>query len=1715
MSTNNDKKILTLDHIQHIKDYIDGASSTIQTVIDTNLKEHIANSIEEASTQIQSTYDEKYNSLVDRIAYVEQHGTPEEIAELQLKLDALEANTNDKQVALEALEKQLDKLSGNYTKLDEGVRSGSIFSAGQLDEIINTALISRTHITDDSVSTPSLFATEVVSLIGKFGQIKAANIIGEDIAGHTIRSNNTLADGTPVWQIGNNGEGWLAKENIKWNSNGDVTFGPGVKISFDNVEGADAKLSALLEGYDSSIADMVNDAIAANGASAVSKEELAAKLAESTEEANSKMDELSRTLNDAFNDSLGSLGTTLNATIGELNTNIDNRLMAVDTEFDRIDGDINNLSTAVTQDIDAKLQARADALETAFTTAIEALETYTVDKFNTEAADLATYKQGIETAIENAAKTGDTEALAALQAMYEELLSQIRVLENDFAKKQEAHEALKVDVQNLQASALSATDVEEVLKTSLITKTEVTADGIQTPSLMAQKIVGLVGTFGTIDASKITGTNIQGYTVSSPLDVKNVDGSPVYETDENGNTKYELAIGEDGKYIHATDAEGNKLYNPDGSAVYVHKMILNPSTNGWEPVPIKKQLELKDAAWVLKSDGSGHLGNGNISWDEDGDITFGPDVTISWGQVDGAQAKLDDAKAALTNDYRSYTDESKAALQEELNVLSAEKDRIAALQEELNVKIIATETKANESIAEAQSAILGVKSEIDASLQESLNEIRTDISGDINRLNLDFNTFTNNINSKVNGFEQSGVQSAIAAAEAKATALIQEKLSTVVTDITKNVTANTESKLLDLQQSILTNKEALALAISQGNTELVKSLEKQQAELQSEIAGVRNDYTNSTEAFSAIESSIGQMQVRIDGLGDELSGVQASIEGSVLSEEDVLNLFEASMTNATEITSDGVASPRGIFKNLVALVGTFGLIKTSKLVGDDIQGVTISAPRDTKELDPVEPYEILRDENGQKVTTTDESGKTVYVYATMLNESGEYEKIPNYLKKDLKDTAWYFDKDGSGQLANGKIKWNKDGEVTLKGVTISYEDFDADAKKAITDAGKAGIDAAADAKNTAIAAQGAATNAQNAAATAATTATNAQATATTAATTAATAAANAENAQTAANDAKNKADNAYTLAANAKSDAIKEAENLFNSKVGSKLTYIDPDGIYSGTIAGDCLVGQDIVGANFMSSKNIAGTSTPTWKINDDGDGYFASNNIHWTKNGELYVKGVMYGALGDKTSSGDVAINGDLIIKDDNSYPVTILSGDYKYDTTTNPEYSDDSSNTAPATISRNLNISSGLLKTAKLYAWTGASSNTGASWSTIYTKYKYDNCKNGLLVTDLYISQDGKYVPITFNGYAYSTTITVTDGKYSESTAAGSKYITISVNGSELKFDYWGQVTISEDHKKDVASTNIYSDGTIYTTNLIAKDGEFHGNIYGGGEFTGKLNGATGYIKNASIASSDITVNANNNFKVYKSGSSVNTIAEGEDSQSELLNISPSTELAIGTTRYYVGSTSISHKNKQNANEKYTETKKIVEFNVSAGTTINIPKMDISTSVYNPRIRDSHSTPYIQIYLKYNDADETTVVLYDSTKNGLTKTQELYRGRQWTWKHNLKETVLTASKAGRVRIYVSYAASLPDRQACDYASCSCKVNIGDSILINSTLSSKNTINIGNNGMLMYTSAGNMISTVEEGAIILKSADGKYGLKISNNGIQKWSGSGWVAASL
>lgn len=223
------KKILGVENLDVIRDFVLSKvmteSDEIKRTLTEENAEYLQSKILEATNSLKSDYESKYDSLTAQIEKLKLEGADADaIRELELQLDALNNNYVDMQNSLNSIENSIIDIES------------SVMSPGQLNELLDAALIEKTTITDDMVETPNVYTKNLVALIAKFGTVRALNIVGDEIEGKTISAYDKI-EGTnePTWKLDRQGDGYLANKNISWDKNGNVTFGPDVKIGWGSV----------------------------------------------------------------------------------------------------------------------------------------------------------------------------------------------------------------------------------------------------------------------------------------------------------------------------------------------------------------------------------------------------------------------------------------------------------------------------------------------------------------------------------------------------------------------------------------------------------------------------------------------------------------------------------------------------------------------------------------------------------------------------------------------------------------------------------------------------------------------------------------------------------------------------------------------------------------------------------------------------------------------------------------------------------------------------------------------------------------------------------------------------------------------------------------------------------------------------------------------------------------------------------------------------------------------------------------------------------------------------------------------------------------------------------------------------------------------------------------------------------------------------------------
>lgn len=579
-----------------------------------------------------------------------------------------------------------------------------------------------------------------------------------------------------------------------------------------------------------------------------------------------------------------------------------------------------------------------------------------------------------------------------------------------------------------------------------------------------------------------------------------------------------------------------------------------------------------------------------------------------------------------------------------------------------------------------------------------------------------------------------------------------------------------------------------------------------------------------------------------------------------------------------------------------------------------------------------------------------------------------------------------------------------------------------------------------------------------------------------------------------------------------------------HTRFGSKFTYIGSDGIYSGSIAADQITGLVTTSTAAQSSKEdvlpkdlvwyektetgfkeITGdgkTKGPLWQLWAEGSGHLAKGNINWTESGDLTVKGNILGSIGNATNTnGDVDVNGSLNIKNNNKLAssLTPSNNNTKYDIIT------DESDTS---ITRYVTLSTGIPDISKTYAWqSDGTANVNAPYSTVYTIRNYADTKNGTDIFDVFEYKNGSYVHIE-DPCTVSSREVSTDGTYG---STSNTTISLIKNGVSYKYNSGTTKNIETDkERRALGNTVILSDGTILTNAIIAKSGQYYGDINSDGVFKGKLDSASGYIKNCNISGSDITINGNKCFRVYKPNS-VSTVSGDEETNvtNEILNISPNVTLTTGSeTNYYISTASEYNQHRKNGNITWYKTTKLATINANKGDKIKIPAISITANIYQPRkSQGKNSSPTARVYISYANGDQVDIL----SKKSLSRGAESYNGRQYKWSVNSSATSLTAPCTGTAYVYIDISTWMNDKQVGDYAAASFHFDVNDNIVVGSNIQQNNKIFIGNNGLQIYTNTGNIIQTIN-GDIELLSSNGKNGLRITNDGILiQRNGNAWT----
>lgn len=280
----NSKVLLTLDNIDTIRKFINDRDNVTKSALEQTVDNRIdavTQQINAAKETLENTYNVQIQSLTEQLNSVssDNEAAKQEIME---QMAVLESNNADKQTALDKLDNDLKKIESEVSSITTDLNVNGLFTREQIKEIADTAFIESTTFTEDMVSAPNVVTQQLVALIGHFGQVKASNIVGSEIEGHTIKSSATITDGESqfngqsAWTLYNDGSGHLAKGNINWDADGKVNLSDKVSLNWNQITGGQDAVDAVQATAEAATEAATEAQTTANAATTAAEEAQAA-----------------------------------------------------------------------------------------------------------------------------------------------------------------------------------------------------------------------------------------------------------------------------------------------------------------------------------------------------------------------------------------------------------------------------------------------------------------------------------------------------------------------------------------------------------------------------------------------------------------------------------------------------------------------------------------------------------------------------------------------------------------------------------------------------------------------------------------------------------------------------------------------------------------------------------------------------------------------------------------------------------------------------------------------------------------------------------------------------------------------------------------------------------------------------------------------------------------------------------------------------------------------------------------------------------------------------------------------------------------------------------------------------------------------------------------------------------------------------------------------
>lgn len=422
---------------------------------------------------------------------------------------------------------------------------------------------------------------------------------------------------------------------------------------------------------------------------------------------------------------------------------------------------------------------------------------------------------------------------------------------------------------------------------------------------------------------------------------------------------------------------------------------------------------------------------------------------------------------------------------------------------------------------------------------------------------------------------------------------------------------------------------------------------------------------------------------------------------------------------------------------------------------------------------------------------------------------------------------------------------------------------------------------------------------------------------------------------------------------------------------------------------------------------------------------------------------------------------------------------------------------------------LAAGLSSGHTYYKYTSSESKR---YSTIYTKKRYlikNGDENGCEVeayeynasTKSYVRLRNQFYFLTTESKEQSSEdyISTTDSegnrifinqyvarKYYTQTSQDDGYL----DEMEEKYSYAGTVSVND----VIANTKIFEDGTIISNTLVANDGYFGGEINAIGKFKGTLENVGGTLKGVTIDANLINGNI-----VLRNSDSI----KAKSNSRLYFNVGKEPLSDKSTKEYWnIDEFSWAAQNSNGTNEGiwYNNESTIAYVPFKSGATITIPALNGSLYRYAANGKTNYiSYLWVECNAFYNGSSTEKNLIYK-----ILAASEHDHSTTPTDSISTTKYTFTAEADGVLSITFGYDVHLSTYSwlNADKSYASIKFNTGGSKITVDYPRPTEGVSIASNGMRVLTVSGASVSILDN-TITLLSPNKKYGLKITDNGVQ------------